>query len=93
MCNDVVFAEPLDDYRLRLRFEDGVEGVVDVANLCPFEGVFRPLKDREQFAQARVDPELGTVCWPSGADLDSDVLYSIVTGESIPTATTRSKSP
>ena len=93
MLKDVVFAEALDGYKLRLRFEDGVEGVVDVASLCPFDGVFRPLKDREHFAQVRVDPELGTVCWPSGADLDPDVLYSIVTGESISTATTRSKSP
>ena len=41
MLKDVVFAEPLDGYQLRLRFEDGVEGVVDVAKLCPFEGVFR----------------------------------------------------
>lgn len=92
MLKDVVFAEPLDGYQLRLRFEDGVEGVVDVAKLCPFEGVFRPLKDRELFVQVRVDPELGTVCWPSGADLDPDVLYSIVAGEPISTATTRSES-
>jgi Protein of unknown function (DUF2442) len=90
MLNDVVFAEALDGYQLRPRFEHGLEGVVDVATLCPFEGVFRPLRDREQFVRVRVDPKLGTVCWPSGADLDPDVLYSIVTGESISTGTARS---
>jgi len=92
MLKDVVFVEPLDDYQLRLRFEDGVEGVVDVAKFCPFEGVFRPLKDREQFVQVRIDPELGTVCWASGADLDPDVLYSIVTGKPIVTARTEMES-
>jgi hypothetical protein len=27
------------------------------------------------FSQVRVDPELGTVVWPNGADLDPDVVY------------------
>jgi len=31
-----------------------------------------------------VNPELGIVCWPNDADLDSDVLYAKVTGQPIP---------
>jgi hypothetical protein len=34
-----------------------------------------PLKDPAYFSQVKVDPELGTVSWPNGADLDPDVLY------------------
>ena len=85
MLQDIVEAVPLEDYRLRLRFEDGTTGVVDVARCVSFTGVFAPLRDREKFAAVRVNSELGTVCWPCGADLDPDVLYALVTGVSAPT--------
>jgi hypothetical protein len=63
-----------------LRFEDGVEGVVDLAAQLSFRGVFEPLRDPAYFALVRVDSESGTVTWPNGADLDPDVLYSCITG-------------
>ena len=83
MLKDIVAAEALGDYRLRLRFEDGVEGVVHLAPHLSFQGVFEPLRDPAYFAQARVDPQLGTVFWPNGADLDPDVLYGRITGTPI----------
>ena len=75
MLKDVIFATPLDGYRLLLRYEDGVEGVVDLGPVISFRGVFAPLKDPAYFSQVKVDAELGTVSWPNGADLDPDVLY------------------
>jgi Protein of unknown function (DUF2442) len=83
MLKDIVAEKVLDDYRLHLRFEDGVEGVVDLAPYLTFQGVFEPLRDRAYFAQVRVDPDLGTVAWPNGADLDPDVLYGRITGTPI----------
>jgi hypothetical protein len=85
VLKDIVEVHPLDGYRLRLRFEDGAEGVIDLAQLVPFSGVFAPLRERSEFILVQVNSELGTVCWPSGADLDPDVLYSLVTGEALPT--------
>ena len=75
MLIDIVEARPLADYRLALRFEDGVEGVIDVTQCVPFVGVFASLRDPAKFSEVTVDPELGTVVWPSGADLAPDVLY------------------
>ena len=75
MLKDIVFASPLDGHRLHIRYEDGVEGVVDLGAIVDFRGVFAPLKDPAYFSQVCVDPELGTVSWPNGADLDPDVLY------------------
>ncbi len=80
MLKDIVAAKALGDYRLHLRFEDGVEGVVDLAPHISFRGVFEPLRDPAYFAQVSVDRELGTVVWPNGADLDPDVLYGEITG-------------
>jgi hypothetical protein len=51
--------------------------------VCPFTGVFAALQDPKEFAAVYVNPELGTICWPSGADLDPDVLYALVTGQPI----------
>jgi hypothetical protein len=80
MLKDIVAAHALDNYRLYLRFENEVEGVVDLARHLKFHGVFEALQDPAFFAQVRVDPELGTVLWPNGADLDPDVLYARLTG-------------
>lgn len=55
-----------------MEFEDGVAGEIDVAAIVLFEGVFAPLRDPKLFSAAVVDPELGAVRWPKGADLDCD---------------------
>ena len=82
MLKDIVSAEPVGRYRLHLRFEDGIEGVVDLEPILSFRGIFAPLKDPAYFAQIRVDSELGSICWPNGADMDPDVLYGRLVPES-----------
>lgn len=76
----VVAVNQTGPYRLHLRFDDGVEGEVDIQAAIRFEGVFQPLNDPEYFAQVRVDDDAGTIVWPNGADLDPLVLHSRVTG-------------
>lgn len=83
MLIDLVEARPLGSYRVHLRFEDGVEASLDLGELIRFEGVFAPLRDLGCFAELRVHPELGSLCWPNGADLDPDVLYAKATGKPI----------
>ncbi|NJP10480.1 MAG: DUF2442 domain-containing protein [Leptolyngbyaceae cyanobacterium RU_5_1] len=84
MLKDIVAVKPLAGYQLFLRFEDGIEGVVDISQLIPFSGIFAPLQDLDYFAQVQIHPELGTIIWQNGADLDPDVLYSVVTERPIP---------
>jgi hypothetical protein len=85
----VVSVEQTGPYRLRLRFDDGADGEIDVRSTIAFEGVFEPLNDPAFFAQVRVDEEAGTIVWPNGADLDPLVLHSRITG--IPVALDSSK--
>jgi hypothetical protein len=84
MLKDVVSVEPRTGYRVHLRFEDGIEGEIDISRMIEFEGVFGPLRDRTEFDRVRVNPESGTIEWPCGADLDPVVLYSKVSGRPIP---------
>ena len=58
-------------------------GELDLGKMVSFRGVFEPLRDEAEFARVRVDPDTGTIVWPSGADLCPDVLYSAVTGKPI----------
>jgi hypothetical protein len=80
MLHDVVDCRVVGPHRLHVRFDDGLEGDVDVAAAVRFEGVFAPLADPAEFARVRVDRELGTVVWPTGADIDPVVLYELVRG-------------
>ncbi|HVT18821.1 MAG TPA: DUF2442 domain-containing protein [Thermoanaerobaculia bacterium] len=83
MLKDIVEARAVEGYRLYIRFDDGVEGEIDLRKLIEFKGVFEPLRDLEEVAKVRPDPDSGTVCWPNGADLDPDVLYAELTGKPI----------
>ena len=74
MTPDLVEATYVDGYRIRLAFADGTEGIVDLKNELWGE-VFEPLKDVSQFRAFRVNRELSTVEWPTGADLAPEFLY------------------
>lgn len=81
LLHRIIEAETLAGYRLRIRFEDGITGVVDVSHLVG-QGVFSVWADPECFARVAIDHRSGTVVWPNGADLAPDVLYDRISGES-----------
>ena len=84
MLKDITKVKLVGDYKLQITFEDGTDGVIDIAALISFKGVFAPLANPNYFAKVAVNPEIGTICWPNDADLDPDVLYSMLTGEPLP---------
>ena len=71
----VVEVRALPNYRLFVRFTDGLEGEVDARPMVfgPRAGVFTELRDARAFETVYVD--LGTVTWPSGLDLAPDRMY------------------
>jgi len=66
--------ESQDGYHVRLTFTDGTSRIVD---LSPYMNgpILEPLRDPTEFRRVRVDPGLGTIVWPNGADICPDVLY------------------
>jgi hypothetical protein len=74
---DVIEVRYVRDYTVWIKFDDGTQGDVDISR--SFKGpVFEPLRDREYFKQVRVNPDLGTIVWPNGADVAPETLYERV---------------
>ncbi len=73
--HDVTEVKCLGGSRVLLTFDNGEQREADVSALVPFDGVFERLKDDSYFRQVHVNPDVGTIVWPNGADLCPDVLY------------------
>ena len=74
MDYDVIEAEYVSSFIVKLRFRDGTVGEVDLK--AELTGpIFEPLKNPEYFRQFRVHPEFHTLVWPNGADLAPEFLY------------------
>ena len=74
----IVELKVLQNYRLWLRFDDGVEGEVDFSQK-PHTGVYAPWQDYEYFRQARIG-EHGDLVWNDQVDFSADSLWLRVTG-------------
>ena len=71
----VVGVAVIGHHKLRLLFDDGTAGDVDLSSM-EWRGVLEPLRDPEYFAKVKVDPEAATVVWPNGANLAPETLYA-----------------
>jgi hypothetical protein len=68
----VIRAEYCGEFKIRLRFNDGIEGTVDFSDWLTGP-VFEPRKDRAYFVRFFVAG--GTVAWPNGADIAPETLH------------------
>jgi len=74
MIPGVIKARYVRNYVIHIRFSDGTEGEVDLADALEGE-IFEPMKDISYFKCFQVDPELHTIVWPNGADFAPEFLY------------------
>jgi Protein of unknown function (DUF2442) len=70
----VTEVEPLDGYRLRVSFNDGVVREIDCSFLLR-GSLGEPLRDPDYFRQVRVDQEARTIVWPNGLDPAPELLH------------------
>jgi len=74
----VAEVEALPGWRLRVRHNDGVTGVVDLSGLIhsPRAGMFAALRDEAVFGKVFLD--LGAVTWPGEIDLAPDAMHDAI---------------
>lgn len=72
---NIISVTVLEPYCARLVFDDGLVKTVDLRSLL-YGPVFEPLLDPVEFAKVQVDPVLGTIVWPNGADFSPEFLYN-----------------
>jgi hypothetical protein len=59
MLKDIIAVQPLKRYQLHLTFEDRKEGIIDLAEIIEFSGIFEPLKNPAYFATVHVGSRPG----------------------------------
>ncbi|MDQ7031831.1 MAG: DUF2442 domain-containing protein [Desulfonauticus sp.] len=64
--------QALDDYKLKLKFENNEERIFDLKPYLNL-GKFSELQDQELLKKVRVS--FDTIEWPNGIDLDPEFLY------------------
>ncbi len=78
----VVDAEYDKNYTLKLKFNNGAEGIVDLATELYGE-VFEPLKNIELFRDFTLTAR--TIEWPNGADFAPEYLWEMAELSTEPT--------
>lgn len=70
--------EARPEYRIWLRYEDGVAGELDLSHLVG-KGVFAAWLDRDLFRRVYID-DFGGIAWTEEIDMCPDALYMELTG-------------
>jgi hypothetical protein len=70
----------LPNFRIWLRYDDGVEGEVDLSDLAG-RGVFKAWDDESFFSSVRLASH-GAIAWGSDIDICADAMYLRLTGKS-----------
>jgi hypothetical protein len=74
-----VQVKPLENYRLWVKFSDGVEGTVDLSYLVG-HGVFALWNDYQEFQKVRIGSS-GEIAWSEDIDICPDAIYLKITGQ------------
>ena len=70
---EVTSAQYVDGYRIRVAFNTGESGTVDLKDAL-WGPVFEPLRDPSVFRRFELSKTLQTICWENGADFAPEFL-------------------
>ena len=69
----IISADYLEDYKIKLKFNDGLEKRIDLEKELYGE-IFEPLKNMDYFKNFSLNHF--TIEWPNGADFSPEFLYN-----------------
>ena len=75
----VISVNPLEKYRIRIKFDDGAEGVLDLSD-CANHGVFKSWDSDNTFDKVFINNETGAITWPGEIDIDTLNCYLQIKG-------------
>jgi hypothetical protein len=76
MLYDVIKANYLEGYKLKIEFENGFSGIVDLSQYPQKGGVFSKFSDLSFFRNFKVSKSLGTIVWNKEVDIAPETLYA-----------------
>ena len=82
MFFDIVNAEYISDYKIKIEFEDGSWGEADLSEYPEENTVFKSFYDLNYFKVSKI--EFGTLIWGNGEiDIAPETLYTLATGKPV----------
>jgi hypothetical protein len=80
MISNPIKVEALDNYKIRIEFEDGTNGEVNLSYLKG-KGIFEAWNDYSMFKNVYIDEETKSIAWSSDIEIDSNNLYLKLIGK------------
>ncbi len=71
--------KPLEDYKIWVKYSDGIEGTVSLAHLAG-NGVFKAWEQHDHFKNVSIDPGSNAICWGKDIDICPDTIYFEIAG-------------
>jgi len=72
-------AKYIDSFKVWIKFNDNIEGIVDLESTITNDHreIFRMLRDQRRFKKFKVNAD--TLVWENGLDLAPEYLYELAT--------------
>lgn len=80
MLKKIINVKPEKNYHLKVEFEDGISGSVDLSEFIN-SGIFKVLKDENLFNKVFIT-ERGAIAWNEELEISSDAIYLELSGKS-----------
>lgn len=66
----ITSVKALEKYRVRVQFDDDINGVLDLSELSG-KDAFKQWDEDDNFDKVFIDPESGAITWPGNLDIDT----------------------